>query len=126
MSDDVHEGGCLCGGIRYRADGEPKWVAYCHCRSCRRATGGPVSAYAGLLRERFTWLTGEPARFESSPGVVRTFCKRCGTSLSYEGERWPGEIHVHIGTFDAPERLPPIGHAYASERIPWVEIVGLD
>lgn len=122
MTESVHEGGCLCGAVRYRAWGEPKWVAYCHCRSCRRATGAPVSAYAGFAADAFELSQGEPARFASSPGVVRSFCGRCGTPLTYQGERWPDEIHVHLGTLDQPERLPPREHAFPAERIPWLEI----
>lgn len=49
-------GGCLCGLVRFEATGAPKWTAYCHCRSCRRHTGAPVSAYAGFAEERLSWL----------------------------------------------------------------------
>ena len=28
-------------------------------------------------------------------------CK-CGTKLTFEGERWPGEVHVLVGTLDDP------------------------
>lgn len=60
MIDDLHVGGCLCGTIRYRAEGVPKWIAYCHCQSCRRATGAPVTAYAGFLRPQVSFVAGEP------------------------------------------------------------------
>jgi hypothetical protein len=43
----MREGHCLCGAVRFSADGEPKWTGYCHCQSCRRHTGAPVSPYAG-------------------------------------------------------------------------------
>lgn len=115
-------GGCLCGAVRYRATGDAKWVAYCHCASCRRATGAPVTAFAGFERDRFAYLEGEPRRFRSSPGVVRSFCGDCGTPLTYEGERWPSEVHIHLGTLDRPELVVPEGHAFEEERLPWLQI----
>jgi hypothetical protein len=114
-------GRCLCGAIRYRAAGEPLWVAHCHCESCRRATGAPLTTYAGFPAERFAW-TGAPERFASSPGVTRTFCGRCGTSLTYQGERWPGEMHVLVATLDRPEAVTPQGEAFAAERLPWLRL----
>ena len=39
-------GGCLCGDIRFRLTGAPYEVDYCHCHSCRKHTGAPVSVFA--------------------------------------------------------------------------------
>ena len=39
----------------------------------------------------------------TSPGVRRGFCARCGSTLTYETDALPGEIHVHIGALDRPE-----------------------
>jgi hypothetical protein len=121
----ARDGGCLCGAIRYRVVGAPKWVANCHCASCRRATGAPMVTYAGFATERLTWLEGVPVRYPSSAGVVRSFCGRCGTPLTYEGERWPGEVHVMVCTLDRPEDVPPEGHAFVEERLPWLRVDGL-
>ena len=126
MPSTVYQGGCLCGAVRYRAVGEPKWVAYCHCQSCRRATGAPVSAYAGFERDHFRFEGRAPVRFQSSPGVTRCFCAACGSPLTYEGERWPTEVHIHLGTLDQPERLEPRAHAFKEERIAWLRLPGLD
>jgi hypothetical protein len=115
-------GRCLCGTIRYRAVGEPLWVAHCHCASCRRATGAPVTTYAGFPAEKFVWTTGEPVTFASSPGALRTFCGRCGTSLTYQGERWPGEMHVLAATLDRPEAITLRREAFAEERLPWLHL----
>lgn len=116
-------GGCLCGRVRYRVDGEPSWIANCHCASCRRATGSPMTTYAGFPTERMIYESGEPRRFHSSPGVTRTFCGDCGTPLTYEGARWAGEVHVLVGTLDRPENYPPTGDAFAEERLPWMHLV---
>jgi hypothetical protein len=115
-------GRCLCGAIRYRAADEPLWVAHCHCESCRRATGAPLTTYAGFATEGFSWTAGAPVTFASSPGVLRTFCGRCGTSLTYQGERWPGEVHVLVATLDRPEAVLPQGEAFAEERLAWLRL----
>ncbi len=118
----VHEGGCLCGAVRYRCTGAPLWVAHCHCESCRRATGGAVVTWAGFARDRVTFTAGWPQRFASSPGVTRSFCSHCGTPLTYEAERCADEVHFAIGTFDRPEALPPTCHVFDAERISWLHL----
>ena len=34
-----HEGGCLCGDVRYRAQEPPLEAIVCHCKFCQRRTG---------------------------------------------------------------------------------------
>jgi hypothetical protein len=116
------EGGCLCGAVRYRVEGAPNWSAHCHCRDCRRASGAPFVAYAGFPPARHRWIKGQPVRFSSSPGVFRSFCGRCGSPLAYEGERWPGEIHIHLGTLDRPEAIQPQAHVYTAHKLPWLKL----
>jgi hypothetical protein len=118
----THEGGCLCGAVRFRVEGPAKWTAYCHCESCRRHTGAPVSAYAGFEADKVRFTKGTLARFASSEGVQRGFCAACGSTLTYEGARWPTEIHLHVGAFDDPEPFAPQGHAFAEERVSWLHL----
>ncbi|HEY4164652.1 MAG TPA: GFA family protein [Dongiaceae bacterium] len=122
-TERCHTGHCLCGQIHYRAKGDPIWTAYCHCESCRRATGVPVTAFACFPVENFTF-EGGPARYESSPGVIRTFCPRCGTPLTYEAADLPGEIHLLLGSADRPDAmvLAPKKHFFHEERVSWVDI----
>jgi len=54
--------------------------------------------------------------------VRRGFCATCGSTLCYEGERWPGEVHLHIGAFDDPSSLAPTGQAFPEERLPWLHL----
>ena len=70
----------------------------------------------------FSFVTGEPGRFASSPGVTRSFCARCGTSLTLYSEAFPGEIYVSICSLDDPEawanaRLSAMLSAMVSARL---------
>ena len=121
MANHSHEGGCLCGAIRYRITGTPKFQSMCHCRSCRRASGAPVVAFVGVPDDQFEELKGSRAIFESSPGVKRGFCRTCGSSLTFAGESWPGEIHIFTATLDDPEAFPPTVHTYCQDRLPWID-----
>lgn len=122
MKDEVHSGGCLCGAVRFETHGAAKWTAYCHCHSCRKHTGAPVTAFAGFERDHVRFTKGAMATYQSSAGVKRGFCATCGSTLTYEGERWPTEIHFHVGAFDLPQDFEPKGHAFVDERVAWLHI----
>ena len=118
------KGGCHCGAVRYSIDSELKHSSVCHCESCRRTTGGVITAWAGYPSEGLS-VEGEVASYSSSEGVERQFCPRCGTSLFYFNEAMmPGIVDILTVTFDAPEDLPPRLHVMTSDALPWEQ--GLD
>ena len=121
MTTEQHEGGCLCGAVRYRMRGRPDWSAHCHCRSCQRGTGAAFTTWVGLKAENFEVVSGAMAICETSPGVERGFCGRCGTSLTYVAkERWPGQVSVLAPTLDEPAIAAPTAHVYVAHRLPWI------
>jgi len=120
MSDQF-EGGCLCGVVRFVVTGQPVSVAWCHCQSCRRHSGAPVSVFAAFKRTAYVVIKGEITRFNSSPGKWRGFCARCGSTLTCEGERSP-ETHFHVGAFDQAASLLPTRHIFPEERLPWLHL----
>ena len=122
MTTTERNGRCLCGEVRFVAAGEPKWVAHCHCESCRRATSAGFATYAGYATGAVAWTGEPPAAYHSSPGVTRRFCPRCGSPVSFEGERWPGEIHLFVPAFEDPAGFQPKGHVYVEEQMPWVRL----
>jgi len=116
------KGHCQCRAIEYEFEGAPKWMMHCHCEACRRAVSSPVATYVGVRLEQFHYLKGEPAFYESSPGVKRYFCSRCGSPIAYAGSRWPGEVHLFHGTLADQTQWAPTGHANVAEQLPWFEI----
>lgn len=117
-SDSV-EGGCLCGAVRYRVDGVPIVTSICHCWTCRRASGAPSVAWVVLRANDFTLVKGRPARFRSTPPVVRTFCAACGTPLTYQHDHSPDTIDVTTATLDSPARFAPTREVWTEHRIAW-------
>ena len=61
------EGGCLCGTVRYRVEGEPLASGICHCHTCRRAASAPNLPFAGFAISNFAFTRGRPVEFRSSP-----------------------------------------------------------
>lgn len=118
---ETHPGGCRCGATRFTCKGEPKFVAQCHCVACRRSTGGAFSTWVGWAESEVEYAGAAPAIHRSSPGVEREFCASCGTPLAYRGEKWAGETHFLIGTYDDPEAFTPTGHAFVEEGLSWAK-----
>ncbi len=117
----IRTGRCGCGAVSFRVDGDPNWVAHCHCRDCRAQTGSPFTTFAGFPRNRFAWTGVPPAIHRSSPGVARSFCGRCGTPMAFEGERWPEEVHIFVATIEDPASLVPQAHVYFGQALPWIQ-----
>lgn len=121
-SPTVRTGRCLCRAVTFIARGEPRWVAHCHCESCRRATSSAIATYAGFSTSDVEWTGEPPAQYRSSPGVIRRFCRTCGSPLSFEGERWPDEIHLFVPSFDEPETFRPAVHVHIEEQLRWLHL----
>jgi hypothetical protein len=110
-------GGCFCGAVRYSLEAGAD-AEICHCRDCRRAAGVQSVAWLTVPRAGFAWTWGAPRRLASSPGVVRTHCADCGTSLTFERVGAPG-IDVTVGSLDDPEAMAPGREIWLDEKVSW-------
>jgi hypothetical protein len=120
----MRQGGCLCGAVRYRIEGEPNASGICHCRSCRKAASAPALPFVQVPADRFAFTRGEPAEFRSSPPVLRSFCGRCGSPLTYRSDDEPGCIDVMTCSLDDPEAFPPAFRMWASHEPAWQRDAG--
>ena len=121
MNEHVTSGKCFCGQIPFRVRGAPLWVAHCHCNSCRRSTGAPITTFVGFDKKQVSF-EGDRMFYSSSPGVKRGFCANCGTPMTYESDRCENEIHFYISVMDEPERFIPERHVFYDEHIKWFEV----
>ena len=116
----IEPGHCFCGRIQALMHGEPFWICYDHDDDCRRAIGSPLTIWVGYRPEQFVLKSGYLKTFSKTPGIVRTFCGDCGTSIGYEDQGLPDELYICIGFMDAPERFPPQAHGFWQMRLPFI------
>jgi hypothetical protein len=114
------QGGCFCGAVRYQARELPRISTVCHCDDCRRACGAQSVAWVTFPAESFSFIAGDPQSYRSSPPVARTFCGRCGTSLTYQSEERAQDIDVTTGSLDDPEAFPPTKEVFREQKLSWI------
>lgn len=123
MTEDVCAQ-CLCGAVRIRAKFPSLWLAHCHCSMCRRAHGTAFVTWVGFPAERSR--IDDPDRslrwFASSPEAERGFCGRCGSSLAFRSSRWPGELHLSVGTIEKPLDRTPQAHVSWDAHVSWAAL----
>jgi hypothetical protein len=121
MSQTI-EGGCLCGDVRYRIQGQPLASGTCECRTCRKTSAAAIVSWLHIDEANFSFIAGKPVAFKSSLPVTRTFCGRCGTPLTYRTANYRAAIDVTTCSLDDPEAFPPIAHVWTSHRLSWVKL----
>lgn len=123
---DMHEGGCLCGAVRYRATGQPLRATVCHCTFCQRITGSAFGVWATYRKEQVA-ISGELGTYEhrsdeSGRWIRMEFCPRCGTSIGATFERSPELRSQLAGTFDDPGWIDITRHIWIRSARQWVPI----
>lgn len=121
MSEN-HQGGCLCGGLRYEFTAPLQDIAHRHCSTCRRSSGGIVTTWITVPLTSFRWLAGTPREYASSATCTRSFCPTCGAQLTLFTHLSPHSLDITIATLDQPELAPADRHIWVQSRLPWLHL----
>lgn len=98
------EGGCYCGALRYKAEGDPLFKGQCHCRECQYISGGSVNVTMAMPEAGFSYTKGSPRQFKRTDldnPVIREFCAECGTHTVSRAPGMPA-VMLKVGTLDDP------------------------
>lgn len=114
-AEQVLEGGCLCGAVRFRLR-RPRSAYWCHCSLCRRASGSAALPWVSVARADFEVTQGALAHFASTPGVTRGFCGTCGSPILFDMAR-EHEVDITLGTLDAPDAVTPTHHIWTTSAL---------
>lgn len=125
MTEKLHTGGCLCGALRYQADGDPFGAGYCCCADCRRASGSGFIPYMAFPSSAVRF-TGQTRQFRSKSfrgtTTVRNSCPAC-SSLVFGGEVGEAEYFtIYAGSLDDPTLFQPRVAIFVRDRPAWLEL----
>lgn len=122
----TREGGCLCGALRFKLEGEPVMAGACYCRDCQYVAGG--SGAYGLLypKEAVTVTAGETRSYvnevDSGAKVTREFCPHCGVHVFAHNSGHPDVRSIKAGVLDDPSWFRSQGTLWTASAQPWHRI----
>ena len=120
MTDEPAEGGCLCGAVRYRVSGEPVAATLCHCRSCRRASGGVNVAWAVFDKGDVRMAQGRArANIAPRPASTGGICADCGSLVGYRRDSRPDHIDITTAHPRRARPFPPTVEIWIGDKIAW-------
>ena len=116
----IREGGCLCGVVRFRCEGEPINVRICHCPNCQKAMGSPFFARA-LFDQNALTVESETARYASSETLDRVFARFAARGCSPCGETARRRaLRLRHSTTATPLHQP--NNIRVTEKMDWVRL----
>ena len=118
-------GGCLCGALRYEAEGEPLYAGHCYCSDCRKASGSGFVPFMGFASSAVRF-SGEARPFVSKAAnggdATRNSCPICN-SLVFGGEIGLSDsFTIYAGSLDDPASFQPQVAIFARSRPHWAVI----
>jgi hypothetical protein len=115
----TYRGECFCGAVQLEASGEPVAMGYCHCRSCRSWSGGPVNAFSLWNPETVTVTAGADlvGTYQKTPVSERKYCTKCGGHLMTNHPPL-GLIDVFAATLPTLRFEPGVHVNYAETVLP--------
>ncbi len=122
--DQVLEGSCVCGQVRFRAAGPFGSFSHCHCTDCRKSHGAAFATYLGAGRARLTWLRGAEnlSGWTTETGTRREFCSTCGSNILCTVRSEPENVYIPAAVFDTRLDRKPEYHIFVRSRVPWFDI----
>ena len=115
----THIGECFCGAVRVEASGKPEVMGYCHCRSCRSWSGGPVNAFSLWKPDAIRIAAGAEhvGTFQGTANSQRKYCTKCGGHLMVSHPSW-GLVDMFAATLPTLKFAPGVHVNYGETVLP--------
>jgi hypothetical protein len=118
MSDTL-SGACFCGAVEIEVAGAPEAMGYCHCRSCRSWSAGPVNAFTLWKPENVRITKGEDKlmTYNKTDVTFRQTCTVCGGHVMSQHPTF-GLTDVYAATIPDLDFKPMLHVNYAETVLP--------
>ena len=115
----AHVGSCFCGAVAIEVSGDPAGMGYCHCRSCRSWSGGPVNAFSlwPPVAVKITKGADKVATYNQTEVSYRKYCVDCGGHLMTDHPPL-GVIDVFTATIPTLDFQPGLHVNYQETVLP--------
>jgi len=121
VSNDVRQGGCRCGRVRFQAQGEPLLTMACHCTGCQHMTASAFSMTDAYPATAFKVTQGETAIGGLHGPTRHYFCDYCKSWTHTEPEGLDDIVNVRSTLFDEPRTQRPFVEIFRTEGLPWAK-----
>jgi hypothetical protein len=78
--------------------------------------------WATYPSRNFLVVEGALELIETSPGVKRGHCAKCGSSISYQHVKRPEEVDITLSSLGDPIDLKPSAHIWVEDKVSWLVI----
>ncbi|HPF24924.1 MAG TPA: GFA family protein [Hyphomonas sp.] len=105
--------------MKIEVSGDPAGMGYCHCRSCRSWSGGPVNAFTLWPPDKVKVTKGadKVATYQKTPLSERKYCSACGGHLMTNHPTL-GVVDVFSATIPTVAFQPGLHINYAETVLP--------
>lgn len=124
--DEIFDGQCFCGKVRYRMHGRPMFIHCCHCRDCQQQVGSAFAVNGLIETERLELVEGAPVavamRTDSGNAHDIYRCEACQSPLWSDYGKRGWLLFVRMATLDRAAEFAPDVHIYTRSKLPWVAL----
>ena len=122
---EKYSGGCHCGMVTYKINGEPTWKVNCNCNWCQTTSGSAFRSFLIFKEEDITFdgesLTSyEDTKTEHGRTMISQFCSNCGTQIGINATEVIGKQHISIGSLDQRKNINITDNIWAQEALQFV------
>lgn len=124
--NDVLQGGCQCGAVRYRLSRAPLELYICHCKECRKQSASAFGISFIVPQSALRLVQGEPHFWSRPTDTGNTldcaFCPACGSRLWHQRRGATDVLSIKGGSLDEPVDVSNAIHIWTSRMLPGVVI----
>lgn len=113
-------GQCLCGDVKFEANGDIAMMGNCHCTDCQQVSGSPFGTLV-FMNESAVEISGALKTFdhkvESGNTLSKQFCTNCGSQMFGKNAARPKSLALRAGSINEKDLIKPQFNVYVSSKL---------